>query len=76
VRSQPSQQADVRCAARIAADGFSTASRFRFATATRIIEETSLRVRRTEQTDQADHQQGGENHAILHWEGSSNQFGN
>ncbi|MCU0961793.1 MAG: hypothetical protein MUF48_16995 [Pirellulaceae bacterium] len=76
VGSQTSQQADARRAARIAADGFSTAGRFRFATAARIIEETSLSMRRTEQTHQADHQQGGENHAILHWEGSSNQFRN
>ena len=57
--------------------GFATTSRRGFAATARFgtttTEQTSVRTRRADQTEQADRQHGGKNHTTLHWEGSSIQ---
>jgi len=76
--TQAVQQAHARRTARVAARGFGTTGGLdHFATTTRVrhtaTEQTGLRTRSADQTEQADRQQGGDKHTTLHWEGSSIQ---
>jgi hypothetical protein len=74
---QAGQQTNARSAAGRFTGGFATTGRSGFTTTARLgttaTEQTSVRTRRADQTEQADRQHGGKNHTSLHWEGSSIQ---
>lgn len=73
---QTSKQTNARSAAGRLTGGFTTTGRGGFTATARFgtttAEQTSVRTRRADQTEQAD-RQGGKNHTNLHWEGSSIQ---